>query len=340
MVQTDRPPEAPLNAGSPCRVIILDDNELTCRSLRESIPWTELGCTVVGIAGNGAEGLPIAVTLHPDIVITDVRMPEMDGLEFIRCVREHNQEVGIIIITGYQEFSYAQQAMELGVKHLIPKPIDNETLIRALEKLKADLIKERQDRLRYRHLLEENQQYRERISQNAAFSRNRLFLDLYRRIPGSVLPDPNALEELGLRDIRYVVVLGRLFKLFRESPATVNRRGAELLEQFLGRYGQGTAFLNTTDTLALVAWSSRQQDERDQRENLRRALFLLNDQVEQEYAGRYRFALSRMCRNIAELPSVYEEANHILSACFFVSPEELLWASRHIPPRIWMPPGT
>jgi AraC-like DNA-binding protein/DNA-binding NarL/FixJ family response regulator len=319
------------DAGDPCRVIILDDNELTCRSLQESIPWTELGCIVAGIAGNGVGGLPIAATVHPDIVITDIRMPEMDGLEFIRRLREHNRELGIIIITGYQEFSYAKQAMELGVKHLIPKPIDDQALIRALEDLKKGLAEKRKDRLRYQHLLEENQQYRKQRDQNTVLTRNRLLLDLCRRGTGGIPPDLDTLGELGLRDIRYTVLLGRFFKLPRDLPERVKRRGAELLELFLNRYEQRAAFLNTTETLLLVAWGSRRQDEADQKENLRRALLFLNDHLEKEYAGRYRFALSRMYRELAELPAAYEEANQILNACFFVSPEELLWAPRRIP---------
>jgi AraC-like DNA-binding protein/DNA-binding NarL/FixJ family response regulator len=319
------------DAGGPYRVIILDDNELTCRSLQESIPWTKLGCIVAGIAGNGTEGLPIATAIQPDIVITDIRMPEMDGLEFIRRLRERNREMGIIIITGYQEFSYAKQAMELGVKHLIPKPIDDQALIRALEDLKKSLAEERQDRLLYQHLLEENQQYRKQRDQNTVLSRNRLLLDLCRRSTGSVPPDPDTLGELGLRDTRYTVLLGRFFKLPRDLPESVNRRGAELLELFLNRYEQRVAFLNTIDTLLLVTWGSRRQDEADQKENLRRALLFLNDHLEKEYAGRYRFALSRMYREFTELPTAYEEANQILNACFFVSPEELLWAPRHIP---------
>jgi YesN/AraC family two-component response regulator len=312
-------------------VIILDDNELTCRSLRESIPWTELNCTVAGIAGNGAEGLPIAAALQPDIVITDIRMPGMDGLEFIRRLRERSRDAGIIIITGYQEFSYAKEAMELGVKHLIPKPIDDQALIRALEELKEDLTEERRNRLRYRHLLEENKQYREQMGQNAALRRSRLLLDLCRRASGGLPPDQETLGELGLRDIRYTLLLGRFFKLPRGSPGEVNRRGAELLELFLGRYGQEAAFLNTADVLTLVAWGPRRQNEGDQKANLRRALLAFNDQTEKECAGRYRFALSRMYRDIAELPGAYEEANRILGACFFVSSEELLWAPRHIP---------
>jgi DNA-binding NarL/FixJ family response regulator/AraC-like DNA-binding protein len=318
------------DTGGPYKVIILDDNELTCRSLEESIPWTDLGCTVAGIAGNGAEGLPIAAALHPDIVITDIRMPGMDGLEFIRHLRDHNREAGIIIITGYQEFSYAKRAMELGVKHLIPKPIDNQALIRALEELKKGMAEERQVRLCYQHLLEENKQYRKEMDQNTALSRNQLLLDLCRYGTGGVPPDPDILRELGLRDIRYMVLLGRFFKLPRDIPERANRRGVELLELFLSRYEQRVAFLNITDTLFLIIWGSRKQDEADQKENLRRGLFFMNDQLEKEYAGRYRFALSRMRRDITELSAAYEEANRILGSCFFVGSEELLWAPRHI----------
>ncbi len=117
------------------RIVIVDDEKMIRESMVKTFPWEKLGIEVVGTAENGKRGLEVVAVTRPHIILTDIRMPKMDGLEFIRSVREYMKDVRIIIISGYDEFAYAKKAMEYGVSDYILKPVSAEELFRVLQKL-------------------------------------------------------------------------------------------------------------------------------------------------------------------------------------------------------------
>lgn len=113
------------------RVLIVEDEELLRKGLVFTFDWAVLNCLVVGEARNGAEGLELIHSLNPDLVITDIKMPLMDGLAMLSHFKQANFES--IIMTGFEEFDYAKRAIELNVAKYITKPIDEEELKRAIE---------------------------------------------------------------------------------------------------------------------------------------------------------------------------------------------------------------
>lgn len=115
-------------------VLIADDNNLTRKSIILTIDWASLDCKVVAESDNGIDALSLAKKHIPDIIITDIRMPGIDGLEFTENVKTLFPMVKVIIITGYNEFSYAQKALKLGAFDLILKPIDNEELFKVIKR--------------------------------------------------------------------------------------------------------------------------------------------------------------------------------------------------------------
>lgn len=121
------------------RVYLADDEQLIREGLAETIPWESLGLTLVGIAEDGKQALCGIRETLPDIVLTDIRMPHLDGLELIGKIREAQPECRVIIITGHGEFTYAQSAIQLGVSDFVLKPIDIQNLCRTLSRIKKDL---------------------------------------------------------------------------------------------------------------------------------------------------------------------------------------------------------
>lgn len=119
------------------KVIIADDEENVCQLIQNLIDWNSLGMEIIGIAHNGIETLDMIRTLSPDLVITDIRMPGYDGLEMIRRAKDIKEELNFIIISGYGHFEYAQNAIKYGVGDYLLKPIKQEDLLSALEKIKA-----------------------------------------------------------------------------------------------------------------------------------------------------------------------------------------------------------
>ena len=119
------------------KVIVLEDEPNLRKELVLFTPWQELGFLLAGEGENGKEGLDLIQKYNPDIVLTDIRMPEMDGLQMIQKVQETmNSEPQWIIISGYTEFEYARKAMQLGVQEYLLKPVENQALEEALIKAK------------------------------------------------------------------------------------------------------------------------------------------------------------------------------------------------------------
>ncbi len=118
------------------KVIIADDEDKICQLIYKLINWETLGMKVVAIAHNGIEALDQIYVHKPDIAITDIRMPGYDGLEFISKAREYTGHIDFIIISGYQQFEYAQRAIKYGVSDYLLKPIKKEELLATLTKMR------------------------------------------------------------------------------------------------------------------------------------------------------------------------------------------------------------
>ena len=124
------------------KVLIADDEERVCKLIRALIDWDCLDLEFVGFANNGFEAIDLVKKLTPDILITDIRMPGCDGMQLIQSVRENNQYLEIIIISGYAHFDYAQNAIRNGVGEYLLKPISKTDLNKALNNL-CQKIKDR-----------------------------------------------------------------------------------------------------------------------------------------------------------------------------------------------------
>ena len=142
-------------------VVIAEDEKLIRNGIAESIDWESLNSQVVGLAKNGRQACDFILEKDPDILITDIQMSGGDGLELIRDVNRIKPDIKVIIISGYNNFSYAQQAIQLGVKDYILKPVDIGELQKILDQLVTRIELERsheQDFNRYSAFYEEYRQ--------------------------------------------------------------------------------------------------------------------------------------------------------------------------------------
>ncbi|TCL70798.1 two-component system response regulator YesN [Hydrogenispora ethanolica] len=126
------------------KVVIIDDEPLVRVGLRSMIPWEELGYELSGEATNGRQGLELIGKQQPDIVITDIKMPVMDGLEMMRLVLKAEQPVKFIILSSYDEFQLVKQAMKQGAEeYLIKLDLEPEVLTETLAAVREKLLAER-----------------------------------------------------------------------------------------------------------------------------------------------------------------------------------------------------
>jgi two-component system response regulator YesN len=140
-------------------VFVVDD-QISVRIGFRNLDWAQYGCALVGDAGNGIEALDRIAVLKPDVVISDIRMPQMDGLELSRLIKRMYPECAIVLLTGYDEFSYAQQALNIGVDHLLLKPTNFDELARTLALLAEKQARNRDvslpSKLHVSNLMQEN----------------------------------------------------------------------------------------------------------------------------------------------------------------------------------------
>lgn len=117
-------------------VLLVDDESLELETMEHYVPWEQVGIRVAGTARNGKEALGKLKELKPDIIVTDVRMPIMDGLEFGRRAKQIDKSVKIIYLSGHNEFQYIKSALQIEAAGYVLKPIDMEELLTLLEKVK------------------------------------------------------------------------------------------------------------------------------------------------------------------------------------------------------------
>lgn len=119
------------------KIVVLDDEEKVCTLICTLIDWKGIGLTLEGTASDGPSGLALLEKKKPDLLITDIRMPGMDGLELIEKAKKNLPDLQVIIISGYSQFDYAQKAIRCGVVNYLLKPVKKQELNDTLKKMAA-----------------------------------------------------------------------------------------------------------------------------------------------------------------------------------------------------------
>lgn len=150
------------------KVFLVEDETIIREGLRDIIPWQQYGFTLVGDASDGEQALPMIRKLKPDVLITDIKMPFMDGLALSNLVSKEFPNTKILIISGYDDFEYARQAIRIGVEQYLLKPITKAMLIKTLSEVQEKIQNEREQENYLEKFRSEMQEYEQ-------FSRRRFF---------------------------------------------------------------------------------------------------------------------------------------------------------------------
>ncbi|MCD8153716.1 MAG: response regulator transcription factor [Clostridiales bacterium] len=150
------------------KIFLVEDETIIREGLRAIIPWQQYGYDFAGEAGDGEEALPLIRKVKPDVLITDIRMPFMDGLALSKIVSRELPDTKIIIVSGYDDFEYAREAMHIGVKQYLLKPITKTMLIKTLQEVRESIDSEQEQKNYLEKFRSEMQEYDQ-------FSRRRFF---------------------------------------------------------------------------------------------------------------------------------------------------------------------
>lgn len=128
------------------KIFLVEDEFVVREGIKKNVDWAGHGYDFIGEAGDGELALPLIRAGKPDIVITDIRMPFMDGLELSRRIKAEFPETEIIILSGYAEFEYAKEGLKIGVSEYLTKPINSEDLLHAVDVIAAQIVEKKKNR--------------------------------------------------------------------------------------------------------------------------------------------------------------------------------------------------
>lgn len=143
------------------KVFLVEDEFVVREGIKKNIDWAAHGYDFCGEASDGELAFPMIQKLKPDIVITDIKMPFMDGIELSRLIKKDFPDIEIILLTGYEEFSYAKEAIKIGVAQYLSKPISGDELLKEVDAISEKIVeskREQEIRERYKKEMEENRQ--------------------------------------------------------------------------------------------------------------------------------------------------------------------------------------
>ena len=294
------------------RVFLAEDETIIRETLRDTMPWAQCGYTFVGEAGDGEMALPLIQQAKPDVLITDIRMPFMDGLALSKLVLQEFPQMKVIILSGYDDFEYAQTAIGLGVERYLLKPITKSTLMTVLQEVREKIQGERAQQNYLAQFRQEAQDYEQ-------YARRRF---LERIVAGqlSVQEIYEQAEKLDL-DLRAQVYDLALVSAVPESSntETYSERGARIRDEMVSYFLKHPEYIlfrwNLTSYAVLLL---------GRQENMEAIVSRCVNKVRQLYQTfgpelSWYAAVGTPTRRLSALPGCFEEVSR-------------LWAYRHILP--------
>ncbi|MNS40732.1 putative response regulatory protein [compost metagenome] len=285
------------------KVMIVDDEPKVREGLTKLIPWDSYDYTVVGTAANGFEALEKFNELQPNLVVADIRMPGMDGIQLIEKLREQDDKLHILILSGYADFDYAKKAIASRADGYLLKPVDEEELISYLERIRQKWQEENEQQKWTDSALNLN---RERIVKS--------LLTGTREEAAALL---SSAVSLGLSSKEYQILLLDLYVCEGENHAVLGE-AAERLQDYFEQMNLGVAFKLYSHTGILlnkpfVGLQMRQQLTRDL------------DGVLGGMSVKFTASLGQVVRSLTEISHSYHDAKELLDCEFFCAEEGVMY---------------
>ena len=213
------------------KIFLAEDEVIVRETIKRMIPWENLGFELVGEAADGEMALPLLIRQQPDLLITDIKMPFMDGLTLARLAKKEVPGLKVVILSGYDDFNYAKQAINIGVEDYLLKPITKNALIERLTEIRSRYEDEKTQREYYEKFHREMQAYEKNSSRDffeALVSGSLDMMELYKRA-----------EKLGLDIVAesYNILIFTMncnedFSGQREGYSSWEAESLEMLEKF------------------------------------------------------------------------------------------------------------
>lgn len=298
------------------KVFLVEDEIIMRNGIKNNIPWEREGYAFVGDASDGELAYPLIKKIQPDILITDIRMPFMDGLELSALVKKEFPKIKIIILSGYGEFDYAKEAIRIGVTDYLLKPVSAKALLEAVAKVAFQIQKEREEEaMMLKHMQE--------MEENAVLEKQRLFNDVITNQIGF----REMLERGGKLGLEFAAsyYLVMLFKLFPVgNPRDYSKAMVECQQKVEERIQQEKEVLlfdRGVEGWALIFLGETREDTMEQAGSIEGIL----REIIWEYKGIEFFGgIGSVVERLNELQQSYLEASKAFAARFFTNSNQFI----------------
>ena len=246
------------------KIFLAEDEVVVRETIKRMIPWEELGFELVGEAADGEMALPLLIRQQPDLLITDIKMPFMDGLTLARLAKKEIPGLKVVILSGYDDFNYAKQAIGIGVEDYLLKPITKNALIERLSEIRSRYEHEKTQKEYYEKFQREMQAYEKNSSRDffeALVDGSMDMMEVYKRA-----------EKLGLDIVAeaYNVLIFTMncdedFSGQRDEYSSWEAESLELLENFFAGHSSAMLFRSNIVSYGVLLKGQREAIEENTR---------------------------------------------------------------------------
>lgn len=246
------------------KIFLAEDEVVVRETIKRMIPWEELGFELVGEAADGEMALPLLIRQQPDLLITDIKMPFMDGLTLARLAKKEIPGLKVVILSGYDNFNYAKQAIGIGVEDYLLKPITKNALIERLSEIRSRYEHEKTQKEYYEKFQREMQAYEKNSSRDffeALVGGSMDMMEVYKRA-----------EKLGLDIVAeaYNVLIFTMncdedFSGQRDEYSSWEAESLELLENFFAGHSSAMLFRSNIFSYGVLLKGQREAIEENTR---------------------------------------------------------------------------
>ncbi len=296
------------------KVFLVEDEIVIREGIKNKIRWEEEGFKIVGDEGDGELAYPLIIKEQPDILITDIRMPFMDGLELCTLLKKDMPQLKIIIVSGYSDFGYAQQAIDIGVSEYLLKPVTASKLMAAVKNAGLAIEKERKEKQileQYQHLVYQKHGEKRKDFFNALVSKKMSLSQIIEQE-----------EELGINMVASVFcVMLFQFKLqddMYEYSNEIVQCEAKMMEA-LRMFPDIKVFERGMDGWAFILLGDDEMQISELTEELCNLLINICDNQVHYFGG-----IGRFVNRIRDLQHSYRDANSAFSLRYFENRDQFL----------------
>ena len=299
------------------KVFLAEDESVVREGLRDNIPWQQFGYQFVGEAGDGEMALPLIRKTRPDVLITDIKMPFMDGLALSHIVGQEFPEMKIIIISGYDDFEYARQAIQEGVEQYLLKPITRRTLQKALTEVKEKIESEQEQKNylnKYHDDMHEYEQFFLRTFFEKVFAGQIPVQEIYEEAQKHSLDINAPFYNLVLIDVKE--------KENRKKAGEVCQKCYEELMRFLLRFSNYYLVFRWNIDIYGVMIKGEEENIAERTDKCMEGIAQICAQYEEEID--WHAAAGSPIERFSQLSACYQKLNHVFNYRFFEPSKHIL----------------